>query len=109
VKINRETAVSTQAIIAVVSRRCRLCVVRPAAHDVMLQMRAAGAIVRLNTDAAVTTYPASRFCRASLLLVFRRPLSLFIRDLKPSFSANPSHCGLSFSSSGLTIHDSPDF
>jgi len=96
VKINRETAVSTQAIIAVVSRRCRLCVVRPAAHNVMLQMqvRAAGAIVRLNTDAAVTTHAASRFCRASLLLVFRRPLSLFIRDLKPSFSANPSHCGL---------------
>ena len=26
----------------------------------------------------------------------------FILGLKPSFSANPSHCSLSFSSSGLT-------
>ena len=26
----------------------------------------------------------------------------FIPELKPSFSANPSHCSLSFSSSGLT-------
>ena len=26
----------------------------------------------------------------------------FITDLKPSFSANPSHCSLSFSSSGQT-------
>ena len=27
----------------------------------------------------------------------------FIPDLKPSFSANPSHCSLSFSFSGLTM------
>ena len=30
------------------------------------------------------------------------PPHSFIPDLKPSFSANPSHCSLSFSSSGLT-------
>jgi len=30
------------------------------------------------------------------------PTHSFIPGLKPSFSANPSHCSLSFSSSGLT-------
>jgi len=30
------------------------------------------------------------------------PTLSFIPDLKASFSANPSHCSLSFSSSGLT-------
>jgi len=34
-------------------------------------------------------------------------ISAFIPGLKPSFSANPSHCSLSFFSSGL--HDSPEF
>ena len=33
----------------------------------------------------------------------------FTPGLKPPFSANPSHCSFSFSSSGLTIRDSPDF
>jgi len=33
---------------------------------------------------------------------FPSPTLSFIPDLKPSFSANPSHCSLSFSSSGLT-------
>jgi len=39
-----------------------------------------------------------------ILIVFSFPLPtlFFIPDLKPSFSANPSHCSLSFSSSGLT-------
>ena len=34
--------------------------------------------------------------------VFHHPVS-FIPDLKPSFSANPFQCSLSFSSSGLTM------
>ena len=37
-----------------------------------------------------------------IILSFPSPTLSFIPDLKPSFSANPSHCSLSFSSSGLT-------
>ena len=33
---------------------------------------------------------------------FSSPTLSFIPDLKPSFPANPSHCSLSFSPSGLT-------
>ena len=33
---------------------------------------------------------------------FPSPTVSFIAELKPSFSGNPSHCSLSFSSSGLT-------
>jgi len=40
--------------------------------------------------------------------IIRPQLFAFIPDLKPSFSANPSHCSLSFSSSGLTTWF-PDF
>jgi len=40
---------------------------------------------------------------ATLIIIsFSSPTLSFIPDLKPSFSANPSHCSLSFSSSGLT-------
>jgi len=37
-----------------------------------------------------------------IIISFPSPTLSFIPDLKPSFSANPSHCSLSFSSSGLT-------
>jgi len=37
-----------------------------------------------------------------IILSFPSPTLSFIPDLKPSFSANPSHYSLSFSSSGLT-------
>jgi len=47
---------------------------------------------------------------ATLIIIsFSSPILSFIPDLKPSYSANPSHCSLSFSSSPLTIHDYPDF
>ena len=36
-----------------------------------------------------------------ILTCFPSPTHSFIPGLKPSFSANPSHCSLSFSSSGL--------
>ena len=36
------------------------------------------------------------------IISFSSPTFSFIPDLKPSFSANPSHCSLSFSSSELT-------
>jgi len=40
---------------------------------------------------------------ATLIIIsFSSPTLFFIPDLKPSVSANPSHCSLSFSSSGLT-------
>ena len=37
-----------------------------------------------------------------ILIIFPSPTHSFIPGLKPSFSANASHCSLSFSSSGLT-------
>ena len=37
-----------------------------------------------------------------ILISFPSPTHSFIPGLKPSFSANPSHHSLSFSSSGLT-------
>ena len=37
-----------------------------------------------------------------LIISFLSPTHSFIPGLKPSFSANPSHRSLSFSSSGLT-------
>jgi len=37
-----------------------------------------------------------------IIISFPSPTLSFISDLKPSFSANPSHRSLSFSSSGLT-------
>ena len=37
-----------------------------------------------------------------IIISFPSPTLSFIPDLKSSFSANPSHCSLSFSSSGLT-------
>jgi len=37
-----------------------------------------------------------------IVISFPLPTLFFIPGLKPSFSANPSHCSLSFSSSGLT-------
>ena len=37
-----------------------------------------------------------------LIISFPSPTHSFILGLKPPFSANPSHCSLSFSSSGLT-------
>jgi len=37
-----------------------------------------------------------------IIISFPSPTLSFIPDLKPSFSAKPSHCSLSFSSSGLT-------
>jgi len=36
-----------------------------------------------------------------IIISFPSPTHSFIPGLKPSFSANPSHCSLSFSSSGL--------
>ena len=36
-----------------------------------------------------------------IIISFSSPTHSFIPGLKPSFSANPSHCSLSFSSSGL--------
>ena len=40
---------------------------------------------------------------ATLIIIsFSSPTLSFTPDLKPSFSANPFHCSLSFSSSGLT-------
>ena len=45
-----------------------------------------------------------------LLLVFHHPLTLSFQAFSfQTFSANPSHCSLSFSSSGLTTWDSPLF
>ena len=38
-----------------------------------------------------------------IIISFPSPTLSFIPDLKPSFSANPSHCSLSFSSPGLTF------
>ena len=46
-------------------------------------------------------YAPNSYTYYLLLLVFHCPLS-FIPDLKPSFSANPSHFSLSFSPSELT-------
>ena len=37
-----------------------------------------------------------------IIISFSSPTFSFIPDLKPSFSANPSHCSLSFSTSELT-------
>jgi len=37
-----------------------------------------------------------------IIISFSSPTLSFIPDLKPSFSANPSHRSLSFTSSGLT-------
>ena len=37
-----------------------------------------------------------------IIISFPSPTLSFIPDLKPSFCTNPSHCSLSFSSSGLT-------
>jgi len=37
-----------------------------------------------------------------IIISFPSPTHSFIPGLKPSFSTNPSHCSLSFSSSGLT-------
>jgi len=37
-----------------------------------------------------------------IIISFQSPTLSFIPDLKRSFSANHSHCSLSFSSSGLT-------
>ena len=37
-----------------------------------------------------------------IIISFTSPTHSFIPGLKPSFSANPSHCSLSFSSLGLT-------
>ena len=37
-----------------------------------------------------------------IIISFPSPTHSFTPGLKPSFSANPSHCSLSFSSSGLT-------
>jgi len=37
-----------------------------------------------------------------IIISFPSPTLSFIPDLKPFFSANPSHCSLSFYSSGLT-------
>ena len=37
-----------------------------------------------------------------IIISFSSPTLSFIPDLKPSFSANPSQCSLTFSSSGLT-------
>ena len=37
-----------------------------------------------------------------ITISFSSPTLSFIPDLKPSFSANPSHCSLSFSFPGLT-------
>ena len=37
-----------------------------------------------------------------VIISFQSRTHSFISDLKPSFSANPSHHSLSFSSSGLT-------
>ena len=37
-----------------------------------------------------------------IIISFPSPTLSFIPNLKPSFSANPSHCSLSFSTSGLT-------
>jgi len=37
-----------------------------------------------------------------ILISFPSPTHPFIPGLKPSFSANPSHCSIFFSSSGLT-------
>ena len=37
-----------------------------------------------------------------IIISIPSPTHSFIPDLKPSFSANPSNCSFSFSSSGLT-------
>jgi len=37
-----------------------------------------------------------------IIISFPSPTHFFIPGLKPSFAANPSHCSLSFSFSGLT-------
>jgi len=37
-----------------------------------------------------------------IIISMPSPTHSFIPGLKPSFTANPSHCSLSFSSSGLT-------
>ena len=46
---------------------------------------------------------ASALNSSSVIVIsFSSPTVSFIPDLKTSFSSNPSHCSLSFSSSGLT-------
>ena len=49
-----------------------------------------------------TTLPSMRIYRIPAVHSFPSPTHSFIPSLKPSFSANPSLCSLSFSSSGLT-------
>jgi len=50
------------------------------------------------------------YALAAILIIisFSSPTLSFIPDLKPSFSANPFRCSLSFSSAGLTTRF-PDF
>jgi len=51
----------------------------------------------LNVESYTVIYASNRFIL--IIISFPPPTLSFIPDLKPSFSANPSHCSLSFSSS----------
>ena len=50
----------------------------------------------------MATYPFMLLTVILINISFPSPTHSFIPGLKPSFSANPSQCSLSFSTSGLT-------
>ena len=58
---------------------------------------------RISTNRALDRYSFMPLTVILIIIIsFLSPTLSFIPDLKPPFSANPSHCSLSFSFSGLT-------